>query len=344
MSRIALNHLALVWGGLLAVSLSSLLVTPSRAEEKIEVVTTLTVLSDLVQSVGGDSVHVVTLADPSQDPHFVQPRPTLMKRSREADLFVEVGLQLELWAQKVIDGAGNPGILLGQSGRVISSKGVPTVQKPEVLSRAAGDIHPYGNPHIWLDPVRVRKMAENIKDGLDRVNPKEVKRNEEKLNALLDKLDTALYGEKLIKALGSRKLNRLARQEKLFPYLERKELIQDLGGWLALFLPLRGKKIVTYHKTWDYLAARFGFEIALTLEEKPGIPPSARHRDRVIQTMKDSGIKTILMATYYDRKVADAVAREVGAEVITASLVPLEGQDYFMFLESILHLLKESVE
>src|SRR5262249_34299565 len=135
--------------------------TPQSNEKPLEVVTTLGVLASLASEVGGTRVHAEALADPRQDPHYVEPKPTLMQKARAADLFIEVGLQLELWGEKVASGSGNPKIQMGQPGRVVASTGVQTLELPAVLSREWGDVHPYGNPHVWLDPLNAKTMAEN---------------------------------------------------------------------------------------------------------------------------------------------------------------------------------------
>src|SRR5687768_10425188 len=142
-----------------------------EAKRKLEVVATTGVLASIAQAVGGERVEVQALADPRQDPHFVEPRPTLMQRARGADVFVEVGLQLELWAQKVVDGSGNARIQSGQPGRVVAAQGLHTLELPASLSREWGDVHPSGNPHVWLDPLNAGALADNIAAGLARVDP-----------------------------------------------------------------------------------------------------------------------------------------------------------------------------
>ncbi len=315
---------------------------PVEANDRIEAVTTLSVLRYIVEEVGGDRVEAHSLSNPKQDPHYVQPRPTLIKMARDADLFVEVGLQLELWGQKVVDGSGNPAIQSGQPGRVIASTGISTLELPEVLSREWGDIHPYGNPHIWLDPLNVRKMAENIVEGLIRVDPQgdgEYRRN---LADFQRRIDVALYGSVLVDKIGSSKLSRLTRQHRLMAYLESRGLTDDIGGWLGKARPLAGEKLVTYHKTWIYFASRFGLEIPVEIEEKPGITPSAKHRDAVIRMMKKDGIKAIVIAMFYDRSAADYLARETGASVV---VLPIDitgeigSRDYFELMDRYLNSL-----
>lgn len=298
---------------------------PGEHLDKLRIVTTLGVLGDLAERVGGDLVEVEVLSDPRQDPHFVSPRPTLMKKARRADVFIEVGLGLELWAEKVVSGSGNTRIQSGRPGRVIASRGVRTLELPRVLSREWGDVHPYGNPHIWLDPLNVKIMAANIAEALVAVDRDHAQEFEENLEAFQQHIDEALFGAELLEQVGAKKLGRLARAGRLVEYLEERDLAGSLGGWLAKAQPLRGRPIVTYHKTYAYLADRFGFTIPLEIEEKPGIPPSARQRDHVLEVMRSDSVRTILLEIFYDRRIADYLAEKTGA---TVAVVPIDvGQE-----------------
>ena len=287
----------------------------------VRVVTTLSVLAALAREVGGDRVSVESLADPRQDPHYVQPRPTLMKSAREADLFVELGLQLEMWAGKVVEGSGNTKIQSGQPGRVVASAGISTLELPAQLSREWGDVHPFGNPHIWLDPLNAKDMAANIARGLEAVDPDHKAEYDERLKSFQERIDVSLFGEALVKEVGSRQLARRARDGKLEDWLKDKGQLDKLGGWLKRASVLKGRPVVTYHKSWIYFAERFGFKIPIEIEEKPGIPPSARHRDAVVELMKQQGVKTILEEVFYDQGAADYLAQETGAHAV---IVPMD--------------------
>lgn len=295
---------------------------PGVARDRLKVVTTLTVLKNIAEEVGGGHIAAQSLSDPRQDPHFVQPRPTLMKRAREADVFIEVGLQLELWAQKVVDGSGNPKIQSGQPGRIIASTGIATLELPTGLSREWGDVHPYGNPHLWLDPLNVKKMAANIAAGLESVDPANADDYRRRLEDFQRRIDEALFGAALVEEIGGRKLTRLAERGRLFKYLDSAGLRGKLGGWLERAEPIRGREIVTYHKTWIYFATRFGFSILKEIEEKPGIPPSAKYRDGVIQTVKRRHVPILLVAIFYDPTAANYIAGKTGARVVQAPIDP----------------------
>lgn len=306
------------------------------AENKLKVVTTLGVLADLARAVGGERVEVEALADPREDPHFVQPRPTLMKRAREADLFVELGMQLELWAQKVVEGSGNPRIQSGQPARVVASSGVTALELPRELSREWGDVHPYGNPHVWLDPLNAKDLAANIARGLEAVDAAHAAEYEAHLKRFQERIDDALFGADLVKEVGGKMLTRVARQGRLTAWLAEKGLSAKLGGWLARAAPLAGRPVVTYHKSWVYFAERFGLAIVSEVEEKPGIPPSARRRDAVVETMKAQKVRTVLHEVFYATDAAEYLAKETGAHAV---VVPIDvggdggAKDYFQLVE-----------
>ena len=318
---------------------------PQDAPKKLEVVTTLGVLASLAREVGGDHVHAEALADPRQDPHYVEPKPTLMQKARAADAFIEVGLQLELWGEKVASGSGNPRIQQGQPGRIVASTGVQTLELPAVLSREWGDVHPYGNPHVWLDPLNAKIMAGNIAASFEKIDPTNAEEYKRNLEAFEKHIDEALFGKALVDEVGGKQLARQARQGRLAEYLKQSDLGAKLGGWLKQAEPLRGRPIVSYHKSWIYFAERFGLTIPVEIEEKPGISPSARHRDQVLALIRDQKIKTILQEVFYERSAADYLAKETGAHAV---IVPLdlgeqvEAHSYFELIDLILGKVLES--
>jgi ABC-type Zn uptake system ZnuABC Zn-binding protein ZnuA len=268
-----------------------------------------------------------------------------MQRAREASVFVELGLQLELWAGKVVEGSGNPAIQSGQAGRIVASTGIPTLELPRELSREWGDVHPFGNPHIWLDPLNAKEMAANIAHGLEHVDPGSKDAYETRLKEFQDRIDVALFGEALVKEVGGRQLSRRARDGKLDAWLKEKGLAEKLGGWLKRAAPLAGRPVVTYHKSWIYFAERFGLKIPIEIEEKPGIQPSAKHRDAVVELIKAQKVKTVLEEVFYDRGAADYLAKETGVHVV---VVPIDvgesvgAKTYFDLMELLLGRLLES--
>ncbi len=288
-------------------------------EKRIKVVTTLNYLRYVTDQVGGDHVRVVALANPRQDPHYVTPTPQMNQLASDADLFIENGLSLDLWAKNVVDASGNPKIQTGSPGHLIATIDVPVKELPTEVSRAWGDIHPQGNPHVWLDPLNVRIIAGNIANRLKELDPGRAAYYDERLAAYRHTLDAAMYGEDLLRAIGKSAgdiLTRKAENDELMEWLKERKLDGKLGGWMKEAGPLNGAKVISYHKTYVYFADRFGLQIAGELEEKPGIPPPPQHRDEIVDEVKRDGVRVILNDNFYSREAADHVASKTGAKVV----------------------------
>jgi ABC-type Zn uptake system ZnuABC Zn-binding protein ZnuA len=292
----------------------------AAAPKKVSVVTTLNVLAALARDIGGDRVTVAALAKPNQDPHTLVAKPTFKLAAKNANLFVEIGLGLDIWGSAVTDASGNPEIQTGQKGRVVAADGVTTRELPATLSKAWGDIHPYGNPHVWLDPVNAKQIAANIAAGLTRVDPDGTAVYAANLKAFGDKIDDMLYGHALVAEYGASKLERLSRRNELIDYLKSKNTYDKLGGWLKRAEPLRGLKIITYHKTWVYFCERFGIEIRGEIEEKPGIPPSQDYLATLINKIKADGIKVLFIDTIYPAKDGQYIADKTGAKIVSSPI------------------------
>src|SRR5688572_14173387 len=263
--------------------------------KKIHVVCTLPTLKALTQEVGGDRVDVIALARGDQDPHFVSPTPVLMRKTREADLFIENGISLEIWADEVANGSGNSKIFKGKPGRVVASKGIATLEVPSVLTREMGDIHPQGNPHVWLDPLLAKVQATNIAEALKTVDPSGASYYEERKKNFHTRIDNALFGAELLKLIGIQKLSRLASSGQLHSFLETNQfsgqpLAAKAGGWLKNAEKLRGKKMYEFHKVWVYFARVFGMQLVGTIEERPGIPPGPQHVRDLTQKIQSEKI------------------------------------------------------
>jgi ABC-type Zn uptake system ZnuABC Zn-binding protein ZnuA len=306
---------------ILSIVLAALAITPAgAAPKKVNVVTTLNFLAAITRDVGGNHVSVQALAKPTQDPHNLVAKPTFKVAAKHADLFVELGLELDKWGSAVTDASGNPDIQTGQKGRVVASDGIETKELPATLSKAWGDIHPSGNPHVWLDPVNAKQIAKNIVAGLTRVDPANGAEYAANLKAFGKRIDDALYGHALVEEYGSSKLERLSRRNELIDYLKKKGTYDKLGGWLKRAEPLRGLKIITYHKTWIYFADRFGIQISAELEEKPGIPPSQDYLASLIKKIGAEHIKVIFVDTIYPTKDGQYVANKTGAKLVSSPI------------------------
>jgi ABC-type Zn uptake system ZnuABC Zn-binding protein ZnuA len=314
----------------LALLLSLGLALAARAAAAVEVVTTLPAYASIAKAVGGDRVAVASIASGTEDAHFVKAKPSYALMLRQADLFVTTGLDLELWAPALVDKSGNRKIRDGQPGFVSASRGVPLMEVPETVSRAAGDVHIYGNPHIYTSPIHAKTIAGNIAAGLKRVDPAGAAAYDENLARFRRRIDVALYGEDLLEVLGSQTLDPLAREGKLVAFLRSKSLrgeplIERLGGWLGTaYRSFYGEELVTYHNDMVYFTTLFGLEVLGYVEPKPGIPPSARHVHDLIERMRSREVEVLLAASYFSRSQVETIAGRTGA---TAVIVPLGPSD-----------------
>jgi ABC-type Zn uptake system ZnuABC Zn-binding protein ZnuA len=270
---------------------------PAAPAGRVRVVATITDLKSLTEAVGGALVEVDALARPAQSPHDLEVRPSLMVKVRNADLVVLNGLELDQWAEVVIQGANNPRAVPGGPGRVDASRGVPVLEVPSTrVDRSMGDVHPSGNPHYTLDPGLAPIVTANILEGLARVAPE----------------------------------HRAVFERQRGEFLARLE--RAMTRWREALAPARGAKVVVYHNDWTYLLARFGLAQAGTIEERPGIPPSPAHLVRLIQQMREDKVKVILVEPWSDQKLAARVAQETGARLVVgnAKLGAVSGPDAYI--------------
>lgn len=306
---------------------------------QVQVVTTLPTYAAIASEVGGERVQVESIARGDEDAHFVKPKPSYALMLKRADLFVTTGLDLELWAPTLVDKSGNRAIRDGQPGFVAAHVGIPKKEVPASVSREAGDVHIYGNPHLYSSPIAAKQIAANIAAGLERVDPDGVETYRAGLTAFQHRIDVALYGEELLELLDSSTLDPLAREGRLVPFLEEQDyegepLLTKLGGWLERGLAFRGQEIIAYHKNWIYFADLFGLRIVDYVEPKPGIPPSARHVKELIDTIQDRNIRVLLAASYFDPRQPELIAERTGCAALILPLGPVSGVDgYFGLID-----------
>jgi len=261
---------------------------PADAASRVQVVTTTTDLKALVEAVGGKLVEVDALARGTQNPHDLEVRPSLMVKVRRADLLVMNGLELDQWAEVVVQGASNPNVAPGAPGRVDASAGLLVLEVPQGrVDRSMGDVHPVGNPHYSLDPGMAAGVTANIVEGLARVAPQSRPAFERNRQAFLARVD------------------------------------QALARWTTEMAPFKGAKVVVDHNMWIYFLTRFGLVEAGSVEERPGIPPTPSHLTRLIALMKEQKVKVVVSVPWTDQMLAERVAQEAGAKVVP--LAPAAG-------------------
>jgi ABC-type Zn uptake system ZnuABC Zn-binding protein ZnuA len=284
------------------VLMAALTVVPFAFAKKLNVIASTTDLAALAQEVGGDRISVDSIAKGYQDPHFVEAKPSFLLKLRQADLLISVGLQLEIgWLPPLITQCGNPRIQVGAPGYLDTSQFSEILEiSTEQVTRAMGDVHPLGNPHYWLDPDNGRRVAKGIATKLGELDPAD-----------------AAYFQQRYQDFDKR----LAAAEK---------------NWEDMMRPYRGRKVVTYHRSWPNFAKHFGLDVVGYIEPRPGIPPTPGHTIELIQQMRRDNIKLMLIEPYFDLKTPDSIARETGSKVVV--LLPSVGgekqvTDYFKLFD-----------
>src|SRR5256714_3900657 len=279
--------------------LSAIFTSGLAAQASLNVVATLPDFGSLAREIGGDKVNVTVLAKATEDPHFVDARPSFVVALRNADVLIDGGAELELgWLPPLLQNARNPKIEVGKPGRIQASQGIRLMNVPANVTRAAGDVHALGNPHFTVDPIIAKAVAQHIAQCF----------------ATVDSSNAAFYD---------------ANYKKFESTINAK-----LQEWGAALLPFHGQHVAAYHDSWPYFAHRFGLNIDLFLEPKPGIPPSPSHLAEVIAQMKTQHIKAIIVEPFHDRRIAEKVASATGAKVVDFSQFPggLPGTDSYVKL------------
>jgi zinc/manganese transport system substrate-binding protein len=275
---------------------------------KLNIMTTTQDLAAIAREVGGDKVNVDSIAMGYQDPHFVEPKPSFLLKLQKADLLAVVGLQLEIgWLPPLQTQSRNAKIAVGGAGYLDMSQFCQILEIPTgQVTRAMGDVHPLGNPHYWLDPENGKRMGKAFMTKLSEMDP----------------ADASTFQQ------------RYADFEKRLTAAEK--------GWQDKMAPYKGRKVITYHRSWPNFCERFGLDVVDYVEPRPGIPPTPSHTLDVINVMKRDGIKLILVEPYFDLRTPNSIAQQAGGDV--AVLLPSVGgkkevTDYFQLFDYDVNLL-----
>ena len=280
----------------------------STASAQLKVVTSTTDLYDIAKQVGGNKITATHIGEGYQDPHFIEAKPSFVLQLRDADVWAFVGLDLEIgWMPLLLQGARNPKLQPGKPGYVDASRVITVLDLARGnVDRSQGDVHPLGNPHYWLDPENGRRIAKLFRDTFSQLDAKNASTYAANAEAFTQRLDAA--------------------EE----------------SWKADLAKIKGQPVVAWHTSWRYFAEYTGMNIVGFMEPKPGVPPSPSHLAGLIQTMKQTGAKVIVMEPFYDRKTADFVASKTGAKVLV--LPPSVGgtkglDDYIQLMTNDIHQL-----
>ena len=292
------------------LALLALAARPSLAT--VHIVTSIQDFASIADSVGGKRVETFALSRGYQDPHFVEPKPSFILKLSRADMLIVAGLELEIgYLPPLLDQSRNEKVRPGAPGYLDASIGCDILEKPTaVVTRAMGDVHPFGNPHYWLDPNNGRVIARAIEAKLSALDP---------AGAAEYKANLAAFDAKIAEA------------EK---------------RWDAMLGPYAGTELVTYHNSWPNFLKRFRLKASGYIEPKPGIPPTPSHTVEIINMMREKKIPVILMEPYFDDKTPKAVEEKTGAKLLrfipSVGGVP-EAKDYLSLFEYDVKLLAKAL-
>jgi zinc/manganese transport system substrate-binding protein len=254
--------------------LLSLAAAGGAPAETLRVVATTSSMGALVRAVGGDAVELRVLAPPDRDAHHLQATPAMMLALRRADLVVAVGADLEVgWLPLAVRQAANPAILPGRAGHFEAAAAVSLLERGQPADRALGDVHPAGNPHLYLDPERMSVVARALAGRL----------------AELDGSRAATYRDRASAFAG--------------------QVAARLPGWRERLVGSPG--VLAYHRDADYFLERFGVPSLGYIEPVPGVPPTARHIQELVTGLRGkSGV--IVYAPYYPSQAPQQLAGILG--------------------------------
>jgi ABC-type Zn uptake system ZnuABC Zn-binding protein ZnuA len=257
------------------------------AFSKLNVVVTTPDLAAIAREIGGDNVELTTLAKPTEDPHFVDAKPSFIVKLNRADALIEGGAELEIgWLPALLEQCRNSRLAAGAPGHIACARGIPMLEVPSTLDRSKGDIHAAGNPHFVIDPANGKAVAETITASFSALDPKSASAYQANLKKFSEALDA------------------------------------KMAEWQQAFAPFHGQQIVAYHNSWLYFGNRFGLKIDLFLEPKPGVPPTPTHLAEVITRMKEDKLHVIIVDPYLNRRTAETVAAKTDGTVVDVSQFP----------------------
>ncbi|MDR0965229.1 MAG: metal ABC transporter substrate-binding protein [Myxococcales bacterium] len=292
-------------------SLIATLSSVSAFADSLEVVATVPALASLAQEIGGDQIKVTSLSLPTQDPHFIDARPSLALALNRADLLLFVGLELEQgWLPTLMTSARNGKIQPGASGYLDCSSVVERLGVSNTaLDRRMGDVHPAGNPHYLFDPRNALRVAQAIAERLAAIDPE----------------------------------NAASYQTRLESF--QTDLSQRIAAWEARMVPFKGAPIIAYHSSWLYLATWLGLTEVAFIEPKPGIAPTPAHVAQVLAIGRAKGVRAILQETFYADSASRLIAEKIPARLLRLSAGPdvRGGESYAAQIEKIVSALEAAL-
>lgn len=306
--------------------------------EPLRIFTTVPDLASLARAVGGERVRTFSAVVGTEDPHYAEPKPSYVKELSRADAYVQVGMDLEVaYAANLLRNSRNAKVQPGAPGHIVAADAIAPMDVPGgSISRAMGDVHPYGSPHFLVDPLSGVAVAELLRDRLSVLRPEDADYFRSRTAEFRSEVGRRLVGSELHSKYDGAKLALLQRHGRLLEFLAAQGDSAKLGGWLGALVRPAPTKVVDDHPIWSYFARTFGLDVVAHLEPKPGIQPTTKHLAEVIERMKEDDIRVLIRTAYYDPRHARFVAGATGAGVATLAhqvgAVP-EAPDYVSMID-----------
>jgi zinc/manganese transport system substrate-binding protein len=264
----------------------------------------------LAEALGGDHVKAFSATTAFQDPHFIEARPSLIAKARQADLIVCTGAELEIgWLPLLVRQSGNASIQEGGQGFFMAAEQVDRIEIPTQLDRSQGDVHASGNPHVHWDPYRLLTIAKALSERLVHIDSDNVVDYQANYRAFEKKWNA------------------------------------QIGAWKTIVAPLKGKKVIVYHKNWSYLLGWLGINIVGDLEPKPGLPPTSTHLASLLQKTRAESVDYIVMANYQNDKGARWLSKKTNIPVLNLPFTvggSKEADDLFSLYQEVITTLTKA--
>jgi zinc/manganese transport system substrate-binding protein len=288
-----------------AAAIALLLTGSTMTNAAVRIVAALPDLGSVAAYIGADKVEVTSIAKANSNPHTVEVFPSYMAKVSQAAIYLKSGLGLDQWSDAIIDGSRNNKI------RIIDcSNGVAVLEKPVKVDASMGDVHPFGNPHYWLDPRNGVIIGQNILDALKSVDPA----NASLYESNFDKFKT--------------------------------ECESKFSTWQSKMKPLEGRKIISYHSSWAYFANAFHLSIIEHIEPFPGIPPTGNHLAHLVDMIKKENVALILQEPYFPDDAPKFLNRQTGIKAFkyAPSCSDVKSSSYIAHFDEIINQLSTVAE
>ena len=267
--------------GLILGLLAWAMALPSPASANLNVFACEPEWATLAREVGGEKVKAYSATHAQQDPHHIRAKPSLIARIRRADLVFCSGADLEVgWLPLLMQRGARAGVQPGTAGYIMAAEHVPVLEKPTVIDRSLGDIHPGGNPHVHLNPENILMIAAELGERMIAIDPENADHYRNRLAAF------SVSWRRAIEA------------------------------WNNRIKKLAGMPVIVHHKSFSYLFDWMGLNEVATLEVKPGIPPTASHLNQLLRNVRLSNVKAIVRAPYDPSDGSNWLSSKTGIQQI----------------------------